>query len=176
MQIPLIGRVTKHPELSGILVSQSVAVPIFGGQPCVFGLMGYERDPQQHEYHAAIANFLAASPDVLRTADLELKYYYQDIPQPFWRWFRFSPAAKKLWQSVQFGKTVYVQRRPAGDRGIYITVDCEFGAAVEDGLYLVFKNGSSLTKLGPFDGHLTNAEAFADSAFENVVYRRVKDL
>lgn len=41
----------------------------------------------------------------------------------------------------------------------------------EHGLQIVFKQGLKINKLGPFDGHLTNSDAYADKKLENVVYR-----
>lgn len=36
---------------------------------------------------------------------------------------------------------------------------------------LVLKNGLKVNKLGGYDGHLTNSDAFADDSLENTIYR-----
>ncbi len=54
-----------------------------------------------------------------------------------------------------------VTRRPYGDKGIYISVECGCDWEEEHGLQLVLKNGLKVNKLGGYDGHLTNSDAFA---------------
>jgi hypothetical protein len=41
------------------------------------------------------------------------------------------------------------------------------------GLQLVIRDGLAVTKVGAFDGHRTNADAFADPSLVGVVYRRI---
>ena len=41
----------------------------------------------------------------------------------------------------------------------------------QHGLQIVFKDGRSVTKVGPYDGHLTNSNAYADASLDGVVYR-----
>ena len=40
----------------------------------------------------------------------------------------------------------------------------------EHGLQLVLKNGLKVNKLGGYDGHLTNSDAFDDESLEHVIY------
>ena len=40
----------------------------------------------------------------------------------------------------------------------------------EHGLMLVWRNGTTLTKVGGYDGHLTNVNAYANKKMINVVY------
>lgn len=42
----------------------------------------------------------------------------------------------------------------------------------EHGLQLVLREGRSITKLGPYDGHLTHSDAFARADFAGIVYVR----
>jgi hypothetical protein len=42
---------------------------------------------------------------------------------------------------------------------------------VEHGLQIVLRNGLEVNKLGMYDGHLTNSDAFADPALEDTIYR-----
>lgn len=41
----------------------------------------------------------------------------------------------------------------------------------EHGLQLVFENGLTVCKVGPYDGHNTNAHAYADASLLNVVFK-----
>lgn len=64
-----------------------------------------------------------------------------------------------------------VTRRPYGDKRIYISLECGCDWEREHGLQIVFKEGQYVNKLGPYDGHLTNSDAFADDALEDIVYK-----
>jgi len=50
------------------------------------------------------------------------------------------------------------------------TIECGCNWEREHGLQIVLREGLSVTKLGPYDGHLTNA----DSSLESVVYRSMR--
>lgn len=64
-----------------------------------------------------------------------------------------------------------VKRRASGDRGIYISLECGCNWEPEHGLQIVFKHGRTINKIGPYDSHLTNSDAYADPKLEDVVYR-----
>jgi hypothetical protein len=64
-----------------------------------------------------------------------------------------------------------VTRRAYGDRGIYISLECECEWEEEHGLQIVFKNGLRVNKVGPYDGHVTHSDAYADKSLEDVIYR-----
>jgi hypothetical protein len=57
---------------------------------------------------------------------------------------------------------------------VYVSVGCECDWEVEHGLQIVFRDGATVTKVGPFDGHLTNASAHARDDLEGVVYYSVR--
>ncbi len=42
----------------------------------------------------------------------------------------------------------------------------------EHGLQIVFKQGLFVNKVGAFDGHLTNSDAYANEELENVIDRK----
>ncbi|MFH1924503.1 MAG: hypothetical protein ABIP48_32020, partial [Planctomycetota bacterium] len=76
-----------------------------------------------------------------------------------------------LWNHVRLGKEIYIERRNHGDRKLYATIECGCDWEREHGLQIVLREGLSVTKLGPYDGHLTNSDAYADPSLELVVYR-----
>jgi hypothetical protein len=41
------------------------------------------------------------------------------------------------------------------------------------GLQIVFRDGTAVTKVGPYDGHLTNANATGRAELDDVIYRPV---
>ena len=123
------------------------------------------------DFHVAIANFLSATPAVLREADEPLFRYYKDFEE---RWEEEGKppirSADELWQHIQLGSEPMVSRKPYGDKGIYISVECGCDWEEEHGLQLVLKDGLKVNKLGGYDGHLTNSDAFDDESLQDVIY------
>lgn len=173
MEIPGLGKVSKDHKIN-MFISDPVAVPLLGGRECKFILENYEKDSNPEEFHVAIANFLSASPEILRLAEPELVLYFKDYSE-FWEVDGYAPIASAgdLWRHVHLGNQPIVTRRAHGDHGIYISLECNCDWEVEHGLEFVFKNGLKVTKLGPYDGHLTNSDAFGKESLENVVYRQL---
>ena len=53
---------------------------------------------------------------------------------------------------------------------MYISLECECEWEIEHGLQIVFKDGLRINKVGSFDDHVTNADAYGDPRLEDVVY------
>jgi Domain of unknown function (DUF6985) len=170
MEVPSLGEVTKDDRF-GWYYSKPIPVPMFGGKQCRIVLERYDEDERKEDFHVAIANFLSGSPTVLREADEALFRYYKDFEE-WWLEDDNQPIKPAdAWQHVRLGSEPIVCRRPYGDKGIYISVECGCDWEEEHGLQLVLKNGLKVNKLGGYDGHLTNSDAFADDSLENVIYR-----
>ena len=50
------------------------------------------------------------------------------------------------------------------------SVECGCDWEGEHGLQIVFKDGLVVNKVGAFDGHVTNSDAYGDPGLEDVVY------
>jgi hypothetical protein len=167
-QIPGLGEVQKDDYL-GWYFGPRMPIPVFGGERCCIVVEGYDGDPRPEEFHAAIASFLALDEQALKEAEPFVFRYYQDC-------VRESGAAEtiatpaEVWRQVRFGDEPKVTRRAHGDKGIYVSVSCSCDWEAEHGLELVFKNGRAVNKVGPYDGHVTNADAYGEPSFEDVVY------
>lgn len=170
MEVPGLGTLTKQKG-TGWYVSEPIAIPMLGGRQCRIALDGYQDDPRPEDFHVAIANFLAGTPDVLRAADDALFAYYKDMEE-YWLEDGEEPieSADELWQLVELGDEPLVQRRDGGDEGIYISLDGNCEWEPEHGLQIVLKNGLQVNKLGEYDSHLTNSDAYDDPEYENVIY------
>ena len=81
------------------------------------------------------------------------------------------PRAADVWAHVTLGREPIVSRRAYGDKGVYVSLECGCDWEREHGLQIVFKEGLRVNKVGPFDGHLTNSDAYADRSLEHVIYR-----
>ena len=80
----------------------------------------------------------------------------------------------EVWSHVEFGEEVVVSRRSYGDKKIYVSIECSCDWEPEHGLQIVLKDGKAISKVGPYDGHLTNSDAYADERLENVIYRPIR--
>jgi hypothetical protein len=172
MEVPGLGEATKDKQF-GWYYSKPMPVSMFGGKECRIVLEGYDEDDRKDEFHAAIANFLSGTPEVLREADEALFRYYKDLEK--W-WLEADDnrvpikSADELWQHVQLGSELMVTRRAYGDRGIYISVECNCDWEEEHGLQLVLRDGLRVSKVGPYDGWLTHSDAYDDKELEHVIY------
>lgn len=173
MQVPGLGEVTKD-ERSGWFYSQPLKLQIFNDKVCQIVLEGYEEELNREDFHVAIKNFLACAPAVLKEAEACIFEYYTDM-NSYWapsdEQFVSIKSPSDIWAHIQLGIELIVSRRGYGDKGIYISVECNCDWEPEHGLQIVFKDGAAVCKVGPYDGHLTNSDAYADESLEHVIYR-----
>lgn len=172
MEIPGLGE-CKFDDRYECYGSEIISLPVLNGANCRVLVENYDEDPIVEEIHEAIANFLTASNSVLKAAESHIFKYYLDVrenidPEDD---FPSISSPSEIWQFIQLGGEAIVGRRPYGDKGIYVSLECNCDWEPEHGLQIVFKNGSIVNKVGPYDGHLTNSDASANSALENVIYR-----
>lgn len=172
--IPMLGELDEDDD--DWLRSQPVVVGVLGGAEFEFILEGYENDEAKDDFHQAIRNFLTLDSAALTQEQGALFDYYQDCIA------HLAPGedplelidAASIWQHVRFGYEILVTRRPHGDKQVYISLGGGCDWECEHGLQLVFKQGRLINKLGPYDGHLSNADAYDDDKLEHVVYRRFR--
>lgn len=164
MNIPGLGEVSKDPPFDWYR-SEPVPVAVLNGQLCQIVVVGYDIDPHKDDFHTAIANFHTLQPAVLHEAESHVFCYFQDKSSG-----TVLTRASDVWRHVTFGSEPMVMRRTYGDRGVYVSLDCGCDWETEHGLQIVFKNGLRVSKIGPFDGHLTHSDALGDDSLEDVVY------
>jgi hypothetical protein len=137
---------------------------------------GYDGDPAAEDFHAAIRTFLALDPSALTAATESIFAYYRDIMDDVVaavddEWYVEIAGPHDVLDHVRFGHEPMVTRDPYGDRHVYVSLECECDWEPEHGLQIVFRDGREVTKVGPYDGHLTNSAAYADDSLDDVVYR-----
>ncbi len=175
MEIPVIGTVTKDESL-GLYYSEPIPVQVLGGQMCRFILEDYDDDANKDDFHVAIKNFLSIDESVLHEAEPHIFQYYQDCNAD---WdaddeeFLTIESPADVWEHIQFGDKPMITRRDYGDKGIYISLECECDWEEEHGLQIVFKNGLTINKIGQFDSHCTNSDAYDDESLEDVIYVQI---
>lgn len=174
LDVPGIGRF--EPGEYDTLVSGAVPIPAFGGKPCRFELEGFAEDPQPERLLQAVRNVLAATDRLLLDATPHVHQYCLDMLT------LLGPEAPELrierpedvWTHVSLGDTLVVSRDHDNDRDAFVSLECNCAWEIEHGLQLVFSNGSAISKVGPFDGHMSNESAFGDEALRGVVYVRME--
>lgn len=178
MEIPGVGKLTQDSEYEDWYHSESVAVPVLDGQTCHITVVGYGEDDKKEDFHVAIANFLALSPEALREVDQLLFDYCKSMIEEGFGGELQDEEGKPLvvaspedaWKLLFLDRDPVVERRKFGDKGIYVSLEGDCVWEPEHGIQIVFKNGERVSKIGPFDGHLTNADSFEDPSLEDVVY------
>ena len=181
MEVPYLGTVTLDTRFRRhSAVSEPLAIPFLRGQLCRFWLDRYVDDEDRVEIHRAIKNVLSIDDSVLAGATEHVYAYYEDMKALFaehgWAATPKIAKASDVWSHVTFGNTLSVERqKKRGDEdGVYVSIECECDWEREHGLQIVLRDGLKITKVGPFDGHLTNAAAFGDPAMKGVVYRAMR--
>lgn len=121
----------------------------------------------------ALSVFLTADDEGLRAASVNAFDYFLDTVHMVREqgWDLELPTVARpesVWEFVSFGNEFRVERDADGQ--VYISIECECAWEPEHGLQLVFRGGRTVSKVGPFDGHLTNAAAFGRQDLRGVIY------
>ncbi|BDU20560.1 hypothetical protein [Dyella sp. GSA-30] len=175
MEIPGLG-VIEEDEGTGWWLSSERPVTVLGGALCRIVVDGYLEDDNKQDFHRTIANFLAADEAVLKAASSEVFAYYQDMvayTSPGDEAYVQIASPDDVWSYVQLGDEPIVSRQAYGDKQVYVSLECNCDWEPEHGLQIVFRDGSRVSKVGPYDGHLTNGSAFDDASLQDVIYRRL---
>ncbi len=76
---------------------------------------------------------------------------------------------EQIWMHVTPGP-IFIENGRGSDTSRYLIMEAECAWEEEHGLMMVWKDGKYLSKVGGYDGHVTNANAYADDTLQNVVY------
>ena len=170
MKIPGLAPMSRDDH--GRYRSEAVSIPVLAGVACHLVIEGYDDDANREDFDAAVAAFLTLDRDALAAAAPAIFEYYQDVV--YWLADDEVPVLiggpDSVLDHVHPGPEVVVARDLRRDRRVYVSVECECDWEPEHGLQIVFRDGATVTKVGPFDGHLTNAAAYARDDLEGIVY------
>lgn len=124
---------------------------------------------------AALAAFLALTPADRISDSRHVFAYYKDYHQAVggedWmdEEMGIPETPADIWDYVRPGEINLTKGR-RGDDNWYVVMEANCGWEEEHGLMLVWRNGTTLTKVGGYDGHVTNTNAYADDSLADVVY------
>jgi hypothetical protein len=175
MEIHGLGAVVKDEQF-GWYTSDSRPVAALGGATVHIVLDGYDGDPDLAGYVAVINEFLSLERSVLVPATSAVFDYYEDMmagvaADEDWDWYIDIPGPEQVWDHVTIGSDVYVKRHQADGR-VYLSIECECDWEPEHGLQIVIREGLAVSKVGPYNGHLTNASAYGREDLADVIYYR----
>jgi hypothetical protein len=176
VNIPPIGDVEPHADVREWLISPPHPIRCLLGHVVQFVFEGYLDDPCKSDYHRAIQNLLELDSFALTAVAPYVAQYCNEIsdlcgddelPQIS------IERPSDVWHYVQFGTELQVSRRAEGDDedGIYFSLECNCDWEPEHGLVLVVRDGRAFTRVGPYDEHRTNSDAYADPRLKHVIFK-----
>jgi hypothetical protein len=158
-------------------VTEVIEIPALRGHRCELLFQDYVDDPDRGQIDAAIEALFAPGADLLALARPHVAQYREDMLAFFAEQeievdVAALPEPDAIWSQVQLGKTCLVSRRAKGDDddGIYMSFECECDWEPEHGLQVVIRDGTSISKVSAYDGHVTNADSFANPKLVGIVY------
>lgn len=173
MWISGLGEVVRDVD-TGWYQSRPILVPVLGGAQCRMILDGYDDDPAPEDFDVAIRTFLGLAPSALTAAASPLFAYYRDVIDEAVAsgdddWHVELRGPDEIFDHIRIGDEPTVSRA-SGCGHVYVSLESECAWEPEHGLQIVFRGGHTVTKVGPYDGHLTNANAYADDTLHDVIY------
>lgn len=137
---------------------------------------GYIDDAQNSDYQRALQNLLELDSSALTAVTPYVAQYCNEVAYLCGDNKMLQVSIERpsdVWNYVQFGSELHVSRRANGDDedGIYFSLECNCDWEPEHGLVLVLRDGRAFTKVGPYDGHLTNSDAYGDPKLKNVIFK-----
>jgi len=132
-------------------------------------------DVESADIRQAVQNALDAGPEVLAAAEPYVVHYCEEMLVRYPKKFRPDVHLAKpndVWSYVHFGSFLHVSRRADGDTedGVYVSIECSCDWEPEHGMQIVLRDGREVSKVGAYDGHLTNADAFGNPELVGVIY------
>ncbi len=128
---------------------------------------------QAKVFAKAAANFKRSSLDVLAAATPFLRMYYEASRGQIAAGAPPIPVDADIWKHVAFvhGPEFGIGGTRLEPGRSYISFEGEVTWEPEHGLQLVFEHGLRVCKVGPYDGHFTNAHAYGDESLLGTVFR-----
>lgn len=174
MEMSGAGPLTLDEDLGWYYSAPLAAGALGGAVGQIVVTEDYFADDDKTAVHDAVATFLTTDDRALRDASANAFAYYLDtvrlVREQGWDLQLPEIAGpESVWDHVSFGGEFHVDRN-ADDGQVYVSIECACTWEPEHGLQLVFRGGRTVSKVGPFDGHLTNASAFGRHDLGGAVY------
>jgi hypothetical protein len=161
MTIQPIGKLERDPDITEWMRSAPVPVPYFGGLALPFVLRGVEDDSAPSDFESALAEFFRLGPAEREQAGRYVfQLYRQSVEAVAEDEFDFTiSSASAVWDFVT-PTEIHVSRRHRKDQLVYVEILAECRWEIEHGLVVIYRSGSTLSRVSEQDGHLTTSDAF----------------
>lgn len=132
-------------------------------------------DPEDPGAEMALETFLMLTPADRIVDSRHVFAYYRDFHEAVggqdWldEQMGVPETPADIWKHVT-PTTLDLRKGRGDDSSWYVMVEANCAWEEEHGLLLVWRDGRTLTKVGGYDGHVTNANAYADDGLRDVVY------
>ncbi|MDQ1103833.1 DUF6985 domain-containing protein [Nocardioides zeae] len=145
-EIPGFGTFTLDERLGWLVGDTRLEVPGLG----VLGTVVVD-DPEADlaEVAAVLRRLTGLPPEFRATLTPFLWAYYSDVAAE-WRFSDPLSRPEDVWSQVEIGDELHVVRH--GDDW-YVDIESSCDWEPEHGLQVVLRDGDTLTKIGPYDGH-----------------------
>jgi len=160
MTIAALGQLKPDKDIPEWLVSPPVAVPYFDGHELTFTLDTLSDDDSE-AIEDAIRSFLSLGTEDRLAAGLHVFRNYQHMLEAVGSEDLTCSitAVDEVWSHVH-PTEVFVSKRGRRDDAIYIQITAECDWEIEHGLQIIYRGGSTLSRVSDQDGHLTYTDAY----------------
>lgn len=161
MTIQPIGKLERDPDIPEWMRSAPVSVPYFGGLALPFVLRGVEDDSAPADFESALSAFFRLGAVEREQAGRYVFQLYRQFVEAVGEdEFDFTIAsASAVWDFVT-PTEIHVSRRHRRDQLVYVEILAECRWEIEHGLVVIYRSGSTLSRVSEQDGHLTTSDAF----------------
>ena len=152
--------------------STTVKVPVLGNIECTFRFpeLNQEAEVFPIEFETALRNFLRLPDGWLQNCSQYLWEYYRDMVETIGE-ENTDPIDpdEDILTKIEFETEIEV-RWDCVENDVYVSFggDCDW--EIEHCLQISLRNGHVLSKVGDFDGHVSNADAYARPDLKDVIY------
>jgi hypothetical protein len=167
IQSEVAGQLFEKPDLPDWWDGMPMAIPFFQAERLPITYCSLEPDDVQQnlaDFDGVLMNLLKQATEARAYAEPLIHQNCRNaIESAEWQGrdelaiATLNPSS--VWRHLKPTR-VYIMRRVHNEMDIYATLSCECDWDAEHGLQLVFRQGKQLTRVGPEDGHLTDADAW----------------
>jgi hypothetical protein len=161
MIIQPLGMLEPDPDLDDWFRSVPLAVPFFDGLRLPFVLRDVQNGSSLIDHEHSLNAFLALGATEREHAGrFVFQVYRQFVEAVGQDQLDFSISnARDVWDCVT-PTEIHVSRRHRRDRLVYVQILAECQWEEEHGLMVIYRSGSTLSRVSDQDGHLTTSDAF----------------
>ena len=152
--------------------STEIKVPALGNIECTFHFPELDQDVSDfpNEFETAVRNFLKLPADWLQNCSPYLWEYYRDTIEQIGE-EDIDPIGddEDILTKIELDPEIEV-RWDCDENDVYVSFGGGCDWEIEHGLQISLRDGRFLAKVGDFDGHVSNADAYDRVDFKDVIY------